>query len=182
MQSCKLRVSDKERKPQKHTRSRVFHRTAACLRLATARGVSWATGPPITSSCPDECWSWWEPKCPRSPAAGTLSNELQIFWTSALKHDSPRPCVNRHHTVAFVPSSGLVYSFGCNSYGQLGTGTAGDARSPFPIKTNSTGNAGESSRLKGLQKLWRRHCFFESSMNWIVICPLLWAVQLNHGV
>ncbi|XP_075888870.1 putative E3 ubiquitin-protein ligase HERC3 [Nelusetta ayraudi] len=44
----------------------------------------------------------------------------------------------RHHTVAFVPSSGLVYSFGCNSYGQLGTGTAGDARSPFPIKTNST--------------------------------------------
>uniref|UniRef100_A0A665XCA1 HECT domain-containing protein n=1 Tax=Echeneis naucrates TaxID=173247 RepID=A0A665XCA1_ECHNA len=43
----------------------------------------------------------------------------------------------RHHTLAFVPSSGMVYAFGCNSHGQLGTGTLGDARSPFPVRTNS---------------------------------------------
>uniref|UniRef100_A0A674PEI2 HECT and RLD domain containing E3 ubiquitin protein ligase 3 n=1 Tax=Takifugu rubripes TaxID=31033 RepID=A0A674PEI2_TAKRU len=28
----------------------------------------------------------------------------------------------RHHTLAFAPSSGGVYAFGCNSHGQLGTG------------------------------------------------------------
>uniref|UniRef100_A0A7N6F9B4 HECT domain-containing protein n=1 Tax=Anabas testudineus TaxID=64144 RepID=A0A7N6F9B4_ANATE len=38
----------------------------------------------------------------------------------------------RHHTLAFVPSSGIVYAFGCNSYGQLGTGILEDASSPFP--------------------------------------------------
>uniref|UniRef100_A0A4W6BQS8 HECT and RLD domain containing E3 ubiquitin protein ligase 3 n=1 Tax=Lates calcarifer TaxID=8187 RepID=A0A4W6BQS8_LATCA len=32
----------------------------------------------------------------------------------------------RHHTLAFVPSSGLVYAFGCNSHGQLGTGILGN--------------------------------------------------------
>uniref|UniRef100_A0A665XCB2 HECT domain-containing protein n=1 Tax=Echeneis naucrates TaxID=173247 RepID=A0A665XCB2_ECHNA len=42
----------------------------------------------------------------------------------------------RHHTLAFVPSSGMVYAFGCNSHGQLGTGTLGDARSPFPVRTS----------------------------------------------
>ncbi|KAM3624607.1 uncharacterized protein V6R79_025462 [Siganus canaliculatus] len=42
----------------------------------------------------------------------------------------------RHHTLAFVPSSGVVYAFGCNSHGQLGTGTLGDARGPLPIKTS----------------------------------------------
>uniref|UniRef100_A0A3Q3M5T1 HECT and RLD domain containing E3 ubiquitin protein ligase 3 n=1 Tax=Mastacembelus armatus TaxID=205130 RepID=A0A3Q3M5T1_9TELE len=41
----------------------------------------------------------------------------------------------RHHTLAFLPSSGIVYAFGCNSHGQLGTGMPGDARSPFPVKT-----------------------------------------------
>nr|XP_020447352.1 probable E3 ubiquitin-protein ligase HERC3 isoform X6 [Monopterus albus] len=41
----------------------------------------------------------------------------------------------RHHTLAFVPSSGIVYAFGCNSHGQLGTGILGDAGSPFPVKT-----------------------------------------------
>uniref|UniRef100_A0A672HNY0 HECT domain-containing protein n=1 Tax=Salarias fasciatus TaxID=181472 RepID=A0A672HNY0_SALFA len=40
----------------------------------------------------------------------------------------------RHHTLAFVPSSGMVYAFGCNSHGQLGTGMLGDARSPCPVK------------------------------------------------
>ncbi|XP_072241033.1 probable E3 ubiquitin-protein ligase HERC3 isoform X1 [Leuresthes tenuis] len=47
----------------------------------------------------------------------------------------------RHHTMAFVPSSGMVYAFGCNSHGQLGTGILGDSRSPFPVKTSFlTGN------------------------------------------
>uniref|UniRef100_A0A8C9XLA7 HECT and RLD domain containing E3 ubiquitin protein ligase 3 n=1 Tax=Sander lucioperca TaxID=283035 RepID=A0A8C9XLA7_SANLU len=40
----------------------------------------------------------------------------------------------RHHTLAFVPSSGVVYAFGCNSHGQLGIGIRGDARSPLPVK------------------------------------------------
>uniref|UniRef100_A0A672HNZ5 HECT domain-containing protein n=1 Tax=Salarias fasciatus TaxID=181472 RepID=A0A672HNZ5_SALFA len=42
----------------------------------------------------------------------------------------------RHHTLAFVPSSGMVYAFGCNSHGQLGTGMLGDARSPCPVKAS----------------------------------------------
>lgn len=42
----------------------------------------------------------------------------------------------RHHTLAFVPSSGMVYAFGCNSHGQLGTGMMEDAKSPFPVKTS----------------------------------------------
>ncbi|XP_034043932.1 probable E3 ubiquitin-protein ligase HERC3 isoform X2 [Thalassophryne amazonica] len=41
----------------------------------------------------------------------------------------------RHHTLAFVPSTGMVFSFGCNSHGQLGTGLMGGAQSPFPVKT-----------------------------------------------
>lgn len=63
----------------------------------------------------------------------------RVDGKGTVERDSLCPCVPRHHTLAFVPSSGLVYSFGCNSHGQLGTGIAGDARSPFPIKTNSTG-------------------------------------------
>ncbi|XP_061102038.1 probable E3 ubiquitin-protein ligase HERC3 isoform X1 [Conger conger] len=39
----------------------------------------------------------------------------------------------RSHTLAFVPSSGLVYAFGCNSKGQLGTGNKGNAQSPLPV-------------------------------------------------
>ncbi|XP_035993454.1 probable E3 ubiquitin-protein ligase HERC3 isoform X3 [Fundulus heteroclitus] len=47
----------------------------------------------------------------------------------------------RHHTLALVASSCMVYAFGCNSHGQLGTGILGDARSPFPVKsTFLTGN------------------------------------------
>uniref|UniRef100_A0A3Q2ZM27 HECT and RLD domain containing E3 ubiquitin protein ligase 3 n=1 Tax=Kryptolebias marmoratus TaxID=37003 RepID=A0A3Q2ZM27_KRYMA len=42
----------------------------------------------------------------------------------------------RHHTLALVPSSSVVYAFGCNSHGQLGMGLLGDSRSPFPVKTN----------------------------------------------
>uniref|UniRef100_A0A8C7ZCT6 HECT and RLD domain containing E3 ubiquitin protein ligase 3 n=1 Tax=Oryzias sinensis TaxID=183150 RepID=A0A8C7ZCT6_9TELE len=42
----------------------------------------------------------------------------------------------RHHTLAFVPSSGTVYAFGCNSHGQLGTGILADLRSPHPVKND----------------------------------------------
>ncbi|MEQ2196866.1 hypothetical protein XENOCAPTIV_016181 [Xenoophorus captivus] len=35
----------------------------------------------------------------------------------------------------------MVYAFGCNSHGQLGTGVLGDSRSPFPVKSSFlTGN------------------------------------------
>uniref|UniRef100_A0A8C5C1N2 HECT and RLD domain containing E3 ubiquitin protein ligase 3 n=1 Tax=Gadus morhua TaxID=8049 RepID=A0A8C5C1N2_GADMO len=40
----------------------------------------------------------------------------------------------RCHTLAYVPSSGMVYAFGCNMHGQLGTGTQQDARSPAPLQ------------------------------------------------
>uniref|UniRef100_M4A648 HECT and RLD domain containing E3 ubiquitin protein ligase 3 n=1 Tax=Xiphophorus maculatus TaxID=8083 RepID=M4A648_XIPMA len=56
----------------------------------------------------------------------------------------------RHHTLALVPSSSMVYAFGCNSHGQLGTGILGDSRSPFPVKSSFlTGNLqrrGEKTR------------------------------------
>uniref|UniRef100_A0AAV2LLI6 HECT domain-containing protein n=1 Tax=Knipowitschia caucasica TaxID=637954 RepID=A0AAV2LLI6_KNICA len=40
----------------------------------------------------------------------------------------------RHHTLAFVPSSGLVYAFGGNNFGQLGTGIWGNSKSPCPVR------------------------------------------------
>lgn len=48
---------------------------AACLHLVTARGVSWVMAPPIMNFYPDECWSSWAPRCPRSPAAGTVCSQ-----------------------------------------------------------------------------------------------------------
>ncbi|XP_063074747.1 probable E3 ubiquitin-protein ligase HERC3 isoform X2 [Engraulis encrasicolus] len=43
----------------------------------------------------------------------------------------------RHHTLAFVPSSSLVYAFGCNDDGQLGTGAKADTKTPVPIRNVS---------------------------------------------
>ncbi|KAL6487855.1 hypothetical protein MHYP_G00044810 [Metynnis hypsauchen] len=40
----------------------------------------------------------------------------------------------KHHTLAFVPSTGLVYAFGCNAHGQLGFGTRGHAKIPMPVR------------------------------------------------
>uniref|UniRef100_A0AAY4AK92 HECT domain-containing protein n=1 Tax=Denticeps clupeoides TaxID=299321 RepID=A0AAY4AK92_9TELE len=40
----------------------------------------------------------------------------------------------RHHTLAFVPSSGLVYAFGCNAFGQLGTHSTVSSKTPLPIR------------------------------------------------
>uniref|UniRef100_A0A8C2WPN1 HECT and RLD domain containing E3 ubiquitin protein ligase 3 n=1 Tax=Cyclopterus lumpus TaxID=8103 RepID=A0A8C2WPN1_CYCLU len=57
----------------------------------------------------------------------------------------------RHHTLAFVPSSDVVYAFGCNSLGQLGTGLLGDARSPLPVKAGFlTGNPHRTGQQKTL--------------------------------
>uniref|UniRef100_A0A8C2WIP0 HECT and RLD domain containing E3 ubiquitin protein ligase 3 n=1 Tax=Cyclopterus lumpus TaxID=8103 RepID=A0A8C2WIP0_CYCLU len=64
----------------------------------------------------------------------------------------------RHHTLAFVPSSDVVYAFGCNSLGQLGTGLLGDARSPLPVKAGFlTGNPHRTGQQKTLCSLYRIH-------------------------
>ncbi|KAM4636375.1 putative E3 ubiquitin-protein ligase HERC4 isoform 2-T3 [Discoglossus pictus] len=42
----------------------------------------------------------------------------------------------RQHTLAFVPSSGRIYSFGLGGNGQLGTGSTSNRKSPFTVKGN----------------------------------------------
>ncbi|XP_029465562.1 probable E3 ubiquitin-protein ligase HERC4 isoform X2 [Rhinatrema bivittatum] len=42
----------------------------------------------------------------------------------------------RQHTLAFVPTSGRIYSFGLGGNGQLGTGTTCNRKSPFTVKGN----------------------------------------------
>ncbi|XP_066456781.1 probable E3 ubiquitin-protein ligase HERC4 isoform X2 [Eleutherodactylus coqui] len=42
----------------------------------------------------------------------------------------------RQHTLAFVPSSGRIYSFGLGGNGQLGTGSTCNRKSPFTVKGN----------------------------------------------
>lgn len=46
------------------------------------------------------------------------------------------PAFVRHHTLAFAPSSGVVYAFGGNSHGQLGIGQLSTDKSPYPVKSN----------------------------------------------
>lgn len=53
------------------------YRMEACSPLEMARGASWATAPPPMSFYPDECWSWWVLRCPRSPVAGTGCSKLR---------------------------------------------------------------------------------------------------------
>nr|XP_033815100.1 probable E3 ubiquitin-protein ligase HERC3 isoform X3 [Geotrypetes seraphini] len=40
----------------------------------------------------------------------------------------------RQHTVAFVPSSGVIYAFGCGTRGQLGTGHTENMKCPVLVK------------------------------------------------
>ncbi|KAM4049423.1 putative E3 ubiquitin-protein ligase HERC3 [Anomaloglossus baeobatrachus] len=40
----------------------------------------------------------------------------------------------RQHTVAFVPSSGVLYAFGCGEHGQLGTGYTSNVICPTAVK------------------------------------------------
>ncbi|XP_043912312.1 probable E3 ubiquitin-protein ligase HERC4 isoform X2 [Protopterus annectens] len=42
----------------------------------------------------------------------------------------------RQHTLAFVPASGRIYSFGLGGNGQLGTGSTCNRKSPFTVKGN----------------------------------------------
>uniref|UniRef100_A0A6Q2YKZ0 HECT domain-containing protein n=1 Tax=Esox lucius TaxID=8010 RepID=A0A6Q2YKZ0_ESOLU len=75
-----------------------------------------------------------------------------------------------HHTLAFVPSSGLVYAFGCNTSGQLGTGTRGDAKSPIPVKSCLTGCLSGSPRHMSTTWLKWMKClldFFKA--NWLFV-------------
>lgn len=56
------------------------YRMEVCLHLVTARGGNWVTAPPAMSFYPDECWSWWVLRCPRSPVAGTFCSKLEAQW------------------------------------------------------------------------------------------------------
>ncbi|XP_040274077.1 probable E3 ubiquitin-protein ligase HERC3 isoform X2 [Bufo bufo] len=40
----------------------------------------------------------------------------------------------KQHTIAFVPSSGVLYAFGCGEQGQLGTGSTSKVICPIPVK------------------------------------------------
>ncbi|MGH0164434.1 UNVERIFIED_CONTAM: hypothetical protein FKN15_061376 [Acipenser sinensis] len=67
----------------------------------------------------------------------------------------------RQHTLVFVPSSGLVYAFGCNSKGQLGNGCVGIAKSPQPVKGSLVAHKGQLSPLPDRSEQYairRIHC------------------------
>ncbi|XP_040822998.1 probable E3 ubiquitin-protein ligase HERC3 isoform X2 [Ochotona curzoniae] len=51
----------------------------------------------------------------------------------------------RQHTLAFVPSSGLIYAFGCGSRGQLGTGHTCNVKCPSPVKGYWAAHSGQLS-------------------------------------
>ncbi|XP_075785691.1 putative E3 ubiquitin-protein ligase HERC3 isoform X5 [Pelodiscus sinensis] len=49
----------------------------------------------------------------------------------------------RQHTLAFVPSSGLIYAFGCGTEGQLGTGHTCNVKCPSPVKGHWAAHNGQ---------------------------------------
>ncbi|XP_066891603.1 probable E3 ubiquitin-protein ligase HERC3 isoform X7 [Kogia breviceps] len=51
----------------------------------------------------------------------------------------------RQHTLAFVPSSGLIYAFGCGARGQLGTGHTCNVKCPSPVKGYWAAHSGQLS-------------------------------------
>ncbi|XP_045676062.1 probable E3 ubiquitin-protein ligase HERC3 isoform X1 [Phyllostomus hastatus] len=51
----------------------------------------------------------------------------------------------RQHTLAFVPSSGLIYAFGCGARGQLGTGHTCNIKCPSPVKGYWAAHSGQLS-------------------------------------
>lgn len=51
----------------------------------------------------------------------------------------------RQHTLAFVPSSGLIYAFGCGARGQLGTGRTCNVKCPSPVKGYWAAHSGQLS-------------------------------------
>lgn len=55
----------------------------------------------------------------------------------------------RHHTLAFVPSSGMIYAFGCGTRGQLGTGHTCNVKCPSPVKGHWAAHNGQLSGKPG---------------------------------
>uniref|UniRef100_A0A8C0K1R4 HECT-type E3 ubiquitin transferase n=1 Tax=Canis lupus dingo TaxID=286419 RepID=A0A8C0K1R4_CANLU len=55
----------------------------------------------------------------------------------------------RQHTLAFVPSSGLIYAFGCGAKGQLGTGHTCNVKCPSPVKGYWAAHSGQLSARAG---------------------------------
>lgn len=51
----------------------------------------------------------------------------------------------RQHTLALVPSSGLIYAFGCGAKGQLGTGHTCNVKCPSPVKGHWAAHSGQLS-------------------------------------
>lgn len=49
----------------------------------------------------------------------------------------------RQHTLAFVPSSGLIYAFGCGTRGQLGNGQLSNVKCPSLVKGHWAANTGQ---------------------------------------
>uniref|UniRef100_A0A8C0FMH7 HECT-type E3 ubiquitin transferase n=1 Tax=Bubo bubo TaxID=30461 RepID=A0A8C0FMH7_BUBBB len=75
----------------------------------------------------------------------------------------------RHHTLAFVPSSGMIYAFGCGTRGQLGTGHTCNVKCPSPVKGHWAAHNGQLSGKPGTYcvqcgclflKLMTVWCFF----------------------
>uniref|UniRef100_A0A669QEJ1 HECT-type E3 ubiquitin transferase n=1 Tax=Phasianus colchicus TaxID=9054 RepID=A0A669QEJ1_PHACC len=56
----------------------------------------------------------------------------------------------RHHTLAFVPSSGMIYAFGCGTRGQLGTGHTCNVKCPSPVKGHWAAHNGQLSGKPGI--------------------------------
>uniref|UniRef100_A0A8D2PPS1 HECT-type E3 ubiquitin transferase n=1 Tax=Zosterops lateralis melanops TaxID=1220523 RepID=A0A8D2PPS1_ZOSLA len=56
----------------------------------------------------------------------------------------------RHHTLAFVPSSGMIYAFGCGTRGQLGTGHTCNVKCPSPVKGHWAAHNGQLSGKPGM--------------------------------
>uniref|UniRef100_A0A452II49 HECT-type E3 ubiquitin transferase n=1 Tax=Gopherus agassizii TaxID=38772 RepID=A0A452II49_9SAUR len=55
----------------------------------------------------------------------------------------------RQHTLALVPSSGLIYAFGCGTKGQLGTGHICNVKCPSPVKGHWVAHNGQLAGRAG---------------------------------
>uniref|UniRef100_A0A673FJX0 Probable E3 ubiquitin-protein ligase HERC3 n=1 Tax=Sinocyclocheilus rhinocerous TaxID=307959 RepID=A0A673FJX0_9TELE len=91
-------------------------------------------------------------------------------------------CVrHRHHTLAFVPSTGLVYAFGCNTQGQLGTGLRGNAKSPLPVRNIQPLCIGNTHTSILFQTIWRliSTCCFHSDDGHFKTNPKVPGIDFN---
>ncbi|XP_053317589.1 probable E3 ubiquitin-protein ligase HERC3 isoform X1 [Spea bombifrons] len=58
----------------------------------------------------------------------------------------------RHHTLAFVPSSGIIYAFGCGELGQLGTGLTCNVNCPTVVKGKWAAHRGQIPTQDGIHR------------------------------